>query len=148
MPEKSVLPEPIFSDHDALNSLLIMAVTENYPDALDCIIETKRADPNATNLLGSSALLLAINNNNVTVVRKLLDANANPNVLDPRGKSVLLRAIENNNIEAVSRLLNAGADCDSASLKRAVAPDRMLIFDALWRAISWRNLNHAVYKRR
>ena len=69
------------------------------------------ADVNDVSATAETAPLLeAMNNNNMAVVRILLDHNADPNARDRFEMSPLLLAVMRDNAEAVEWLLQAGAD--------------------------------------
>ena len=55
-------------------------------------------------------LIEAVAHNDLTTVRKLVDARININVQDTRGRTALLVAVEGHNLEIARVLLGAGAD--------------------------------------
>jgi ankyrin repeat protein len=68
------------------------------------------ANPNTTNNVGRSALMLATFGQPSSVVKALLQAGANVNAQDRNGNTALMAAAEYNNVEAVRLLLKAHAD--------------------------------------
>lgn len=70
-------------------------------------------NPAAKSSNGYSALSLAVINNNIELVRLLLDleeTKKNINSISPKGLTPLLQAIENKNAEMAKLLIDAGAD--------------------------------------
>ena len=74
------------------------------------LLLTKGANPNTTNSVGRSALMLATFGQPSSVVKALLQAGANVNAQDRNGNTALMAAVEYNNVEAVRLLLKAHAD--------------------------------------
>jgi hypothetical protein len=70
----------------------------------------KGANPNTTNSVGRSALILATFGQPSLVVAALLQAGANVNAQDLNGNTALMAAVEFKNVEAVKLLLKAHAD--------------------------------------
>lgn len=81
-------------------------------DALDLI--AKKADVNAAEADGSTALLWAAHLDDAELVAQLLRAGANPNVKNQLDSTPLAEAAFNANTEIVKLLLDAGADPNAA----------------------------------
>lgn len=78
-------------------------------EAVSLLLE-KGANPNTTNSVGRSALMLATFGQPSSVVKALLQSGANVNAQDSNGNTALMAAVEYNNVEAVRLLLKAQAD--------------------------------------
>jgi ankyrin repeat protein len=65
------------------------------------LLLAKGANPNTTNSVGRSALMLATFGQPSSVVKALLQAGANANAQDRNGNTALMAAVESNNVEAV-----------------------------------------------
>jgi ankyrin repeat protein len=74
------------------------------------LLLAKGANPNTTNSVGRSALMLATFGQPSSVLKALLQAGANVNAQDRNGNTALMAAVEDNNVEAVKLLLKAHAD--------------------------------------
>jgi ankyrin repeat protein len=74
------------------------------------LLLAKGANPNTSNSLGRSALMLATFGQAISVVKELLKAGAKVNAQDRNGNTALMAAVEYNNVEAVRLLLEAHAD--------------------------------------
>jgi hypothetical protein len=74
------------------------------------LLLSKGANPNTTNSVGRSALMLATFGQPSSVVEALLQAGANVNSQDRNGNTALIAAVEFKNVEAVKLLLKAHAD--------------------------------------
>lgn len=74
------------------------------------LLLAKGANPNTTNSVGRSALMLATFGQPSSVVEALLQAGANVNAQDRNGNTALMAAVEYNNVEAVKLLLKAHAN--------------------------------------
>lgn len=74
------------------------------------LLLAKGANPNTTNSVGRSALMLATFGQPSSVVEALLNVGANVNAQDRNGNTALMAAVEYNNVEAVKLLLKAHAD--------------------------------------
>ncbi|MEL6923276.1 MAG: ankyrin repeat domain-containing protein [Bacteroidota bacterium] len=87
---------------------LIRAVDQNDPGEVERALKA-RVNPNKRDGIRRIALPIAVNNNNIIIVRLLLGANASPNVLDESGESALYKAVFWDNEEIVKLLLSKGA---------------------------------------
>lgn len=67
--------------------------------------------------LGFSELHWAVNQNSLTLVKKVLDYSAPVDNEDTEGNTPLILAVVNNNIEIASLLINSGADVNTKSEK-------------------------------
>ena len=82
-------------------------------ELVECVIRELGADVNATDYSGSPVLFWAILDENLEIVRALVDAGADVNATDDEGKPVLYWAILNENPEIVRVLVDAGADVNA-----------------------------------
>ena len=67
-------------------------------------------DVNAKDIIGCSALNMALQHDDIKIMNILIKAGADVNNKDKEGYTVLIRAVHYNNIDAVNVLLGAGAD--------------------------------------
>jgi ankyrin repeat protein len=74
----------------------------------------KKADVNATEADGSTALHWAVHKDSLTIVDLLIKAGANVKAATQYGVTPLSLACVNGNVDVVLRLLNAGADANAA----------------------------------
>ena len=75
-----------------------------------------KANANATQWNGETALMSAAHTGNVAIIKSLLAHGANVNAVDPRrGHSALMRAIADENSAAARVLIEAGADVKAKS---------------------------------
>ena len=107
--------ERYFKEAHAIRSDLdrVMANGASHPkgDRLARALISKRGvSIDALDDDGSSALLIATNQNRAQAVRFLLDLNANPSITDRNGWTPLLSAADEGNREIVEMLLTKGAD--------------------------------------
>lgn len=70
-------------------------------------------DINRINYNGKAPIHLAIEDNNIHAVEKLINAGADINLIDSQGYTPLGCAIELRNVEMVKRLINAGANVNT-----------------------------------
>ena len=73
------------------------------------------ADPNRTNALGQTALMIATENGCPKAVQALLDAGANVDATDPEGETVLHLACQRGDGKIAARLTAAGAKLDATN---------------------------------
>ena len=73
------------------------------------------ADPNRTNALGQTALMIAMENGYPKAVQALLDAGANVDATDPEGDTVLHLACQRGDKKIVARLIEGGAKPDATN---------------------------------
>ena len=72
-------------------------------------------DPNHTNALGQTALMIAAENGEAETIQALLDAGAKVDAADPEGATALHVACWRGDTDAVARLLAAGAKLDATN---------------------------------
>ncbi len=92
---------------------LIDAVKTGSAEAVSAVLKQK-ADVNATEADGTTALHWAAHSNNLEMARLLLRAGANPNVVNRYGVAPLRLAVEAGNAAVVEALVKAGADANAA----------------------------------
>jgi hypothetical protein len=83
-------------------------------ESIVALMLATRADVQARDPWGKSALMTAAEHGRNRIVSQLLDTKASVNAKDERGGSALTFAARRGNAEAVQRLLNAKADINSA----------------------------------
>jgi len=105
----------------AQNSLIELVRAGDRDAAFAALAAAGRADVNAREADGSTALLWATYQVEHDLVRALLDAGADPNVTNTYGSSALAEAVKLANIELVRMLLDAGANPDSPNLDKQTA---------------------------
>lgn len=88
---------------------LINAVKENDERALNAALAAK-ANPNARDSLGNSALLIAVGNGNDNMAGKLIQNGASASGSYTRGMSVLMLAVNKQMINTAGLLIKHGAD--------------------------------------
>uniref|UniRef100_A0A1X7T1B6 Uncharacterized protein n=1 Tax=Amphimedon queenslandica TaxID=400682 RepID=A0A1X7T1B6_AMPQE len=102
----------------SLGKELISSIeSHTKPEELICLLEAG-ADPNATEYASDhdTALIRAIDKNNVGILKFLLEKGADPNIgSDTRKRTPLLIAVKSGSIETVDILLNNGARTDFVS---------------------------------
>ena len=93
---------------------LSAAVTSGDVEGVHCLIEELGADVNATDVDGNPMLFWIILEENLEIVRLLVDAGADVNATDAiLGRPMLSWAIQDNNPEIVRLLVDAGADVNA-----------------------------------
>ena len=97
---------------DGANALA-WAVYEDDVQAVERVL-LSRADVNASNDYGVTALHLACANGNSAIVRQLLAAGADPNVSKLTGETPLMTCAASGAVDASRRLLSQGADVNAA----------------------------------
>ncbi len=80
------------------------------------------ADPNRKSW-GHAPLFEAVSNNNLPLVRMLLQYGATPNVKNPSGASAIYLATVNRAVEMMKDLLAAGAVVDELARRHAYTPE-------------------------
>ena len=112
------------------------------------------AKPDATDEMGQTALMRAIDMQLPEVVRVLLKAKADPNAKNSQGEPCLIMGIKSNKPEIVQALINAGADVngltpdgDSAPLIAAQSgtPEGIEMIRILGKAKANMNISNIVY---
>lgn len=93
---------------------VLAAVRDDF--ASDLGASLRRAEVNARDEYGASALAWAVIRNAPVVVKQLLDAGADPNLRDVNGLGPLALAIEERRTEMVAALLAKGADPNAPRL--------------------------------
>ena len=88
---------------------IIQALLEGMEDQVEALI-ARKANVNAVDDAGVTALGLAVNGGNPAIVQRLLEAGADPNLADSNGVTPLFVAIENGSIPLVRQLLDSGAN--------------------------------------
>ena len=82
----------------------------------------KKADVNAAQTDGTTALNWAVQSNDLAMVNSLLAAGADAKVGNRAGATSLYLAVVNGNAEMIDRLLKAGADVNSKVLLNGETP--------------------------
>jgi len=104
---------PNLPDGNGFTPMLLTAVQWDADDTLMLLLIRNGADVNNKSPAArSTPLVQALNCNNMTLIRLLLDYNADPNAVDRDGLSPLLQAVIRCNDEAIELLLRAGAKMD------------------------------------
>lgn len=113
--------------HDYKNTMQTEAPQFQYvrDGALDVLqaLGLTRADIDAKNHKGYSALMLAAYHGRVEVARYLLKCGADANTADNGGSTALMGAAFKGDIEVVKLLVRAGADIDARNAKGQSATD-------------------------
>lgn len=89
--------------------LLAWAAQGGNLEVVDLLLRSS-AEPNATDGIGHTPLMRAIDMRHLPIVRRLLDGAADPNAKDRDGKTCLMMAVETSDPELVRALTDAGAD--------------------------------------
>jgi ankyrin repeat protein len=76
------------------STALVYAVIRRHPDVASELLRAG-ADPNSDH---GSPLFMALTNEDVEMIRLLLDSKANPNILDKNGSTPLIRSLEGNTL--------------------------------------------------
>ena len=71
-------------------------------------------------MYGSTALMCAVEKQNINLVKELIKAGAYLNAIDCNGETALTRAIACENEEITQELLNAGADAPECFRNRKI----------------------------
>jgi uncharacterized protein len=93
------------------SALISAAKTADHAAALAAL--KQRADPNVTDVDGSTALLWAVHNGDVDLVKKLLAAGADANKANAYGATPMSEAAVVADVDALGALLAAGAAVES-----------------------------------
>lgn len=80
-----------------------------YKDIVQTLIDAK-ADVNAKDKHGNTALIAAVNSKSNEIVQALLNAGANVNAKNDNGYTALMEAAINHNCEIIQTLISLGAD--------------------------------------
>ena len=88
---------------------IIHALLEGMENQVEALI-ARKANVNAVDDAGVTALGLAVSGGNLQIVQRLLRAGANPNLPDSNGVTPLFVAIENGSMPLVRQLLDSGAN--------------------------------------
>jgi ankyrin repeat protein len=91
------------------DSAIIQALMDGMDGEIDALI-ARKANVNAVDDAGVTALGLAVSAGKTTIVEHLLKAGANPNLADANGVTPLFVAIENGSSELAKTLLDSRAD--------------------------------------
>lgn len=91
---------------------LIHATVLKKIDIVTLLLNKYQADPNFVDLTGSTALHWAVDNDDVSMTKLLLDAGANPNVYNGNGQPVLFYPYLRKNQALTKLLLDKGADLE------------------------------------
>jgi ankyrin repeat protein len=137
---KELINKNIKDEYDVM-LLLLLVIQNNSIKTMKFFIE-KNININLQDNRGETALMYAIDYDNIEMIRLLLNAGANPNVLNTHNHTALTLAIvgnSSNNIEIIEMLLNAGAD--------ATAKDRNN-WTSLMRAITLMQLMNCNYTKK
>jgi uncharacterized protein len=109
---KQVLPGPVA--HAPLPATVVSAAKAGDSGTALALISQK-ADVNAPEDDGTTALQWAVYHNDVPVIDALLKAGAKANTINQYGSSPLAEAAITGNVEVIGKLLKAGADPDAAN---------------------------------
>lgn len=90
---------------NAQGSTLLMAAASAGQDDIVQLLLDQKADPNITDTDGSTALLIAIYNEQTPSATKLIAAGTRLDVFNNLGESALIAATSTNNIEVIKALL-------------------------------------------
>lgn len=107
----AILPDPIGAQADRSTPLMI-AIDRNDAATATRLIGAK-ADVNAANEYGATAVWVAASSGNVPLLKLLLSAHANPNAAVVSGETPLMSAVDNGSIDAAKLLLEHGADVNA-----------------------------------
>ena len=100
--------------YDDGNTILLYAVKEKVRNDIIAALIKAGADVNATDSSGYSLLMLAVRDNNLELLKVLLDNYADFSGKTPDGKNILSFALENNaSKEVLEQLLIKGADVNA-----------------------------------
>ena len=108
----AALLSPLFAQAAFADASLANAVKSGNRDSALALLAQK-ADVNATEADGTSALHWAVYQNDVDLVDRLIKAGANVSALNEYGSAPLTEAAETGNVPIIQKLLKAGADPES-----------------------------------
>lgn len=100
-------------------TLLQIATKQGNTEVVKFLL--KEVDINEKDKLGSTALISAVENNQIKIVKTLIDHGAEIDVKDPDGNHVLLLAIQKNYMRIAQLLLNKVANVDIRNLRGETA---------------------------
>jgi ankyrin repeat protein len=98
-----------FAPQTPLNDIALLVATSQDDKWSTIELILRNADINITNKDGLTPLRIAIQNNNLTLLKKLLDNSANVNFKSHAGDTPLKDAVSSNNLEIIDLLLLSGA---------------------------------------
>jgi len=101
---------------DGGRPLLAWAAQTGQNEIVEALLAAK-ANPNTFDGIGQTALMRAVDMQQIKNVNSLLKAKADPNLKTKDGKSILTMAVESGKPEIVKALIDAGVDV------KAVSPD-------------------------
>ena len=97
-----------------------------HDDSVPLLLLSAGADPNMQKTNGSTALIVAANNNYVSGVRILLNAQAHVNIQNTHGYTALHYSASAGNLTITELLLSAGADSSLVNMHGQTALDLAL----------------------
>ena len=80
------------------------AIYKNDKKIVKLLLSNANVDINLQNLKGKTALMIAVEEKHIELVKLLLDSEANVNLKDNDGKTALMLAIEKNYAEIIELL--------------------------------------------
>ncbi|ETS84994.1 hypothetical protein PFICI_03019 [Pestalotiopsis fici W106-1] len=107
--------DPSIKDNNGQTPLIwVIEKKSSFVPPLEAVVEVLLTAGiscvNAIDIHGKTAISWAVTNNNVRLVKMLLDYHADPTVQDADGNTCLNRACESNYVDIVETLLRYGAD--------------------------------------
>jgi ankyrin repeat protein len=94
--------------------MIAWAAQSGSVEIVQALIEAK-ADMNAVDGIGQTALMRAVDMDQANVVEALIKAKADTNIQAPDGKTALIMAVSNDKPVLVKALIEAGADMNAAT---------------------------------
>jgi len=114
------MPEINLSFDPGINETLRASVSEENLEQTVKMLE-KRADPNACDKNGVTALMIAASSGNIEIMKVLIKAGAEVNAKNSRGVTPLILAAGKGRAKAAALLIKAGADVNAKTANGATA---------------------------
>ena len=96
---------------------LMLAVKNGDLNKVNTLLADRRANVNAADKAGKTALMLAVISKSSDVVNALLDREVNIDAADKTGMTALMLAVEQGNLNMVKALLDRGANVDVTKIQ-------------------------------